>query len=401
MTVSRHAVVAGGGIGGLTAAVALQRRGWDVTVLERAPALEPVGSGLGLGPNALHALDAIGLGDEVRRFSAVQGHGGLRRPGGGWLVRTDLGALAARYGDPQLVALRADLVGLLAGSLPAGVLRTGVTVTGVDAGDAGRPARVATSDGDLDADLVVAADGIRSTIRAALFPGHQGPRYSGFATWRFVAPALPDGASRAEPAETWGTGEVFGVLPLASGQVYCYASAPAPPGVRHDDEAAELKRRFGRWHDPIPGLIGAISPDRVLHDDVYWLAEPLPAYHRGRVALLGDAAHAMTPHLGQGACQAIEDAVVLASAAAPGTPGDPAPASDPAPDLAAYTAARLPRTRMLANGSYRATRLSGMTSQPAIALRNAGIWLAGRLAPGLMLRQMDPVASWTPPVTPS
>jgi 2-polyprenyl-6-methoxyphenol hydroxylase-like FAD-dependent oxidoreductase len=164
--------------------------------------------------------------------------------------------------------------------------------------------------------------------------------------------------------------------------VYCYASAPAPPGLRHDDEAAELKRRFGRWHDPIPGLTAAISPDRVLHDDVYWIAEPLPAYHRGRVAILGDAAHAMTPHLGQGACQAIEDAVVLASVA---------------PDLAAYTSARLPRTRMVANGSYRATRLSGMTSPVAIALRNTGVRLAGRLAPGLMLRQMDPLASWTPP----
>jgi 2-polyprenyl-6-methoxyphenol hydroxylase-like FAD-dependent oxidoreductase len=124
----------------------------------------------------------------------------------------------------------------------------------------------------------------------------------------------------------------------------------------------------------------------VLHDDVYWIAEPLPAYHRGRVAILGDAAHAMTPHLGQGACQAIEDAVVLASVASPG------------PDLAAYTAARLPRTRMVANGSYRATRLSGMTSPAAIALRNTGIRLAGRLAPSLMLRQMDPIASWTPPV---
>jgi 2-polyprenyl-6-methoxyphenol hydroxylase-like FAD-dependent oxidoreductase len=179
---------------------------------------------------------------------------------------------------------------------------------------------------------------------------------------------------------------VFGVLPLASGQVYCYASAPAPAGVRHDDEAAELKQRFGRWHDPIPGLIGAISPDRVLHDDVYWIAESLPAYHRGRVAILGDAAHAMTPHLGQGACQAIEDAVVLASVAGAG------------PDLAAYTSARLPRTRMVANGSYRATRLSGMTSPAAIALRNTGIRLAGRLAPSLMLRQMDPIASWTPPV---
>jgi 2-polyprenyl-6-methoxyphenol hydroxylase-like FAD-dependent oxidoreductase len=379
--VSRHAIVAGAGIGGLTAAVALRRRGWDVTILERAQALEPVGAGLGLGPNALHALDAIGLGDEVRRFSAIQGHGGLRRPGGGWLARTDLGGLAARFGDPQLVALRADVVDLLAGRLPAGVLRTGVTVTDVDAGDADRRACVATSAGDLDADLVVAADGIGSRIRAALFPDSPGPRYSGFTTWRFVAPA---GAGRPEPAETWGRGEVFGVLPLASGQVYCYASAPAPAGVRHDDEAAELKQRFGRWHDPIPGLIGAISPDRVLHDDVYWIAEALPAYHRGRVALLGDAAHAMTPHLGQGACQAIEDAVVLASVAGP--------------DLAGYTSARLPRTRMVANGSYRATRLSGMTSPAAIALRNTGIRLAGRLAPSLMLRQMDPLASWTPPV---
>ena len=194
----------GAGIGGLTAAVALRRRGWDVTVVERAPALEPVGAGLGLGPNALHALDAIGLGDEVRRFSAVQGHGGLRRPGGGWLVRTDLGGVAARFGDPQLVTLRADLVGLLAGSLPAGVLRTGVTVSGVDAGDADRRARVATSAGDLDADLVVAADGIGSLIRATIFPDHQGPRYSGFTTWRFVAPALPRACAGPSPPRRGG-----------------------------------------------------------------------------------------------------------------------------------------------------------------------------------------------------
>src|SRR4029077_12564136 len=212
MTMSRRAVIAGAGIGGLTAAVALRRRGWDVAVLERAPALEPVGAGPGLGPNALHAPDASGLGDDVRRFSAVQGHGGLRRSGGGWLVRTDLGAVATRFGDPQLVALRADGVGLLAQSLPAGVLRTGVTVTGVDAGDADRRARVATSDGDLDADLVVAADGIGSRIRATLFPDSPGPRYSGFTTWRFVAPALPEGGPRGGAAAAGGGGEGGGGL---------------------------------------------------------------------------------------------------------------------------------------------------------------------------------------------
>jgi len=387
MTVGGRAVVAGAGIGGLTAAVALQHQGWDVTVLERAPALEPVGSGLGLGPNALHALDAIGLGGEVRRFAAIQGHGGVRRSDGRWLVRTDLGAMAERFGDPQLMALRADLVGLLASRLPDGVLRTGVTVTGVTPGDpddqASR-ARVATSAGDLDADLVVAADGIRSPIRATLFPGYPGPRYSGCTTWRFVAPR-PD--QSPSPAETWGRGTVFGTFPLADGRVYCYASAFAPAGKRHDDEAAELKRMFGGWHDPIPGLIGSVSADAVLHDDVYLMADPLPAYHRGRVAILGDAAHAMTPHLGQGACQAIEDAVVLASLASPGT----------SLDLAAYTAARLPRTRQLVQASYRATRLSGLTSRPAVALRNTGISLIGRLGPALMLRQLAPIAAWTPP----
>ena len=131
----------GAGIGGLTAAVALHRQGWRVTVLERARTLEPVGAGLGLAPNALHALDAIGLGDDVRRFSAVQGQGGIRTPGGRWLVRTDLSALAepvrrlrsAWPCEPTWSAL------LAAGCRTARCV-TGVTVTGVDAGRRG-PAR--------------------------------------------------------------------------------------------------------------------------------------------------------------------------------------------------------------------------------------------------------------------
>jgi 2-polyprenyl-6-methoxyphenol hydroxylase-like FAD-dependent oxidoreductase len=391
-----------------------------VTVLERAPALDPAGTALGLAPNALHALDAIGLGDEVRRFSVVQGQGGIRRADGRWLVRTDMGVLATRFGDPQVMALRADLVELLAASLPDGTLRTGVTVRGPD-----DPVV------DADADLIVAADGISSSIRTALFPDHPGPTYSGFTAWRFVAPA--PGTAQVEAAETWGAGAVFGAVPLADGRVYCYASVAAPPGVRHGDETAELKRRFGTWHDPIPALIGALpeaegapeadgrgapeaegAPDAegtphaegapeaedtpeadgrgapeadgtgVLHDDLYWIAAPLPAYHRGRVALLGDAAHAMTPHLGQGACQAIEDAVVLAQIA--GTGGD----------LAAYTDARMRRTRMVARDSYRASRLSGLRAKPAVALRDAAIWLTGHLAPGLMVRQLDQIAGWTP-----
>src|SRR3954447_4644929 len=194
-----HAVVAGAGrggagagggagIGGRTAAVALRRQGWDVTVFERAAALEPAGAGLGLGPNALHALDAIGLGDEVRGFSAIEGDGGIRRPDGRWLVRTELSAITVRFGDPQLMTLRADLVRLLAGRLPDGTLRTGVTVTSVVAGGANQRGPGTTSAGEGDAGVGVGAGGTRSPIRAALFPGHPGPRYSGCTTWRFVAP---------------------------------------------------------------------------------------------------------------------------------------------------------------------------------------------------------------------
>jgi 2-polyprenyl-6-methoxyphenol hydroxylase-like FAD-dependent oxidoreductase len=171
-----RAVVVGAGIGGLASAVALGRRGWTVTVLERSGELDPNGTALGIGPNALHALDAVGLGAEVRGFSAIQGQGGIRRSDGRWLVRTDLGAVADRFGDPQMVLLRADLVGLLAASLPSAAPRTGVTVTGVEPGDVNRSARVLTSTGSLEADLVVAADGIRSVIRETLFPDHPGSR---------------------------------------------------------------------------------------------------------------------------------------------------------------------------------------------------------------------------------
>src|SRR5579863_7968716 len=114
-------------------------------------------------------------------------------------------------------------------------------------------------------------------------------------------------------------------MPLAGGQVYCYAAAPAAPGGHSGDERAGLVTRFGGWHDPIPALLAGVAPGQVLGRDVAELAAPLPAFHRGRVALLGDAAHPMTPNLGQGACQALEDAAVLARLATgldgPGVPG--------------------------------------------------------------------------------
>ncbi|HEX5569139.1 MAG TPA: FAD-dependent monooxygenase [Streptomyces sp.] len=397
-----RAVVIGAGIGGLTAAAALCLRGWAVTVLERAPTLEPVGAGLALAPNAQRALDVIGLGDTVRAMSAWQGEGGLRTPAGRWLARTTLEAAAERFGGPVVIVHRATLIDLLAARLPEGAVHTGAAATVTDPGTAGRPATVRTERGEEHtADLVVAADGIHSATRQALFPGHPAPRYAGFTAWRFIAPA-PERPFSAH--ETWGRGSLWGTVPLHDGRVYAYATATVPAGERApDDEHAELLRRFGDWHHPVPDLLAAVDPAAILRGDVYRTVTALPAYHRGRVALLGDAAHAMTPNLGQGGCQAVEDAVVLAHHADPRSAARAeggAGARDLDRALAAYTRDRLPRTMEVVRRSDRIGRLTTWTSPPALALRTTVFAVLNRIGPRLALRSLDGIADWRPPQPP-
>ncbi|MET8339433.1 FAD-dependent oxidoreductase [Streptosporangium canum] len=399
-----RAVVVGAGIGGLMAAVALQQRGWDVTVFERASSLEPVGSGLAIAANALKALDTIGVGDEIRELSAIQGEAGVRRADGRWLMKTTEESTSARHGDSVVLLRRADLVDALSARLAPGTVRLNTTVTGVDpesgrvtvetgtpgadwadgpAGGAGAGAAgVETGTAGPEADLVVAADGIHSPIRAALFPGHPGPRYSGVTSWRVL---IPGGGVPGQTFESWGDGKVFGVMPLAGGMAYCYATDTVPAGGGGGDQRAELLRLFGKWHAPIPALLAAASSENVLRNDVHYLATPLPAMHRGKVALLGDAAHAMTPNMGQGACQAIEDAVVLAHLA------------DEGAGLAGYTAARLERTAKIVARSASICRASQFRNPLAVRLRDTMMALTWRLAPGRMTGAMDEVLGWTPP----
>lgn len=389
----RRAIVVGAGIGGLTAAVALHRDGWQVTVLERAADLAPVGAGIGLAPNAQRALDVIGLGDRVRDLAAWQGDGGMRTPDGRWLARTNATAAAARFGGPLVLLHRATLVEILASALPDGTVRTAAAAALVDPGDDHRPARLATPQGEAEAELVVGADGIRSVTRQALFPGHQGTRYSGCTTWRVVVPAP---ARPFAPHETWGAGRLWGTQPLKDGRIYAYAMATAPAGGRApDDEKAELLRLFGDWHHPVPEILAAVDPAQVLRHDVHHLPDPLPAFHRGRVALLGDAAHAMMPSLGQGGNQAIEDAVVLAHHARSAADFVPGPA------LAAYTADRLPRTTAIVRKAARTGAVTMLSARPAVALRSALVGAVSRLGPGLVLRGFDGIADWHPPVAPA
>lgn len=386
------AIVVGAGVGGLTAAAALRRHGWRVDVYERAPRLEPIGAGIALAPNAVKALDSLGFTDWIDQAAVIQGSGGVRRPDGRWLVRTDLSAVARRFGRPLVVVARPDLIKALRSRLSDAAVHLDTPVLEVVAGDETRAARVRTKHGEQSADLVVAADGIRSPIRESLLRAHPEPAYAGFTAWRMIVERDP--AETIEPSETWGRGAIFGIVPLPGDRLYCYATANVPAGTEFEDEHAALLERFADWHSPIPELIRRTPPEALLRNDIFWIGNPLPAYHVGRVAFVGDAAHAMTPNLGQGGCQAIEDAVVLAHEL---EVEDDSGYLDVAMALTAYTDVRRSRSVRIARRSARAARMQQLRSPAAVALRDSAIGLAGRLGSGFLLRQMASVADWNPP----
>ncbi|MFC9128272.1 FAD-dependent monooxygenase [Streptomyces sp. NPDC057099] len=378
------AVVVGAGIGGLAAAIGLRRIGWDVTVVERARVLADVGAGISLHANGIRALDALGVGEAVRAAARPQYTGGTRTPDGRWLARMDGAVLERELGTPIVGVPRAVLHGLLRAALPPACLVVGSEVASVDRSGPGR-VRVPVADGVLDADLVVAADGVNSRLRGQLLPGRPGPVYSGSTVLRAITEQPV--SLRADFELTWGKGAEFGHIAFADGRAEWHAVLNSPPGLRHPDALAAMRRRFGDWHDPIPALLDATRPDAVLHHDIHELATPLPAFAEGRVVLLGDAAHAMTPNLGQGACQALEDAATLAAALATEPTVDSA--------LARYDAERRPRSQSVARAARQAGRLGQQLTHPlAVALRNTALRLApSRATIHAILRHAD----WTPP----
>jgi 2-polyprenyl-6-methoxyphenol hydroxylase-like FAD-dependent oxidoreductase len=374
------AVVIGAGIGGLTAALALTAEGWDVTVVERAPALGAVGSCIVVGPNALRALDSLpgGIADEVRALAVPPVLGGVRALTGRWLVKQDFRIFLDRYHDPLVTIERPVLIDMLARRLPVGSLRLGAEVASSDA-DTGEVTLV--SGETLRADLVVGADGVHSATRRRLFPGHPDAEFIGV-TCRLLL--VPGEGLNVTPGEVWGRAAMFGVFPMADGRVYAFTEQPATEPFSGGSMAVEktlLQTDFGGFPAPIPEIIDRADPAEMLRVDLHAQRKSLRAFHRGRVALLGDAAHAMTPNIGQGACQAMEDAVVLAHHAH---------------DLPAYSAARVARANRMVWFSTMATRLATATGGRA-AVRDAALHTSTVFGSALAVSQADGLFGWTPP----
>lgn len=306
-------LVVGGGIGGLAAAIAIRRSGRDAIVFEREGDLRGVGAGLSLWPNAMGVLDRLGVGTAVRARASRASETIVSRPDGHVIAGFPPSKLRSLLGDDVYVVHRAELLASLQDAVDDECLRLRTPVTGVTAHDDGT-ASATTGDGvTLHGAGVVGADGTGSIMAQWMQPDVQ-PRYAGWTAWRGVA-SFPSGAVPGPPfAEVWGRdGRRFGTLPLPGDRAYWYATANRPEGERSPNAAAEhaaLVRDLDGWGPVVRAVLAATDPASALRHDVYDRA-PLASWVRGAVCLLGDAAHPMQPNLGQGACQALEDAEVL------------------------------------------------------------------------------------------
>lgn len=381
------AIIAGGGIGGLTAALCLHRTGWDVQVLERATEIAEIGAGIQISPNGFKVLDRLGLGDDLRSVAYEPEILGLRIGATGKTIFEVpmKGVMHARYDAPYLQVHRADLISVLHNALDAeapGAIRTGAEVPGYAQDGAGVTTTLASGE-TMQGDLLVGADGIHSAIRAQML-GPDAPRFTGNVAWRAVVPRVDLGDLDIPPgAVVWAGSKRHAVTyPLRGGELINFVGIVEQDGWQHESWTQEgaredLTRDFQGWAPLIEKLIEK-APQTfkwALFD-----RPPLPTWSAGQAVLLGDACHPMLPSLAQGACQAIEDAWVLADQLS--TEADVPQA------LTAYADHRRQRT-----AKVQATAAANLQMFHATGLKRTAMFtvMAGlnRFAPNLLLKKFD------------
>lgn len=345
--------IAGGGVGGMTAAIALQARGHDVQIFEQAQSYGRVGADVNLTPNAVHSLDGLGGGvGAALRETAARPEFRISRmwDDGRETSRLPMSTAAEeKYGAPQLTIHRADLLASLQGALADGTIRFGSPVRGFT--EEGKQVRLSFADGSVSEtfDAVIGADGIHSALRTQMF-GADAPKFTGLVSWRAVVPrSAVAGLDNLDSFTKWWGPEAerqIVTFPLSRGEeIFIFATTAEPDwkeeGWTLPGDPEELRAAYVDFHPDARALLDAVT--EVTRSALH-VREPMPRWSQGHAAILGDAAHPMVPFMAQGACMAIEDAVVLARAL--DTQPDDIPAA-----LRLYEDSRRDRTAAVQRGS--------------------------------------------------
>ena len=370
--------IVGGGIGGLAAALALESRGAETIVCEQTPALSEIGAGLNVTPNAVKALRALGVEDEVTAAACDTNFLNIRSwDSGRYISRTRRSDFREKFGAPNLGVHRADLLAILAGALKTTDIRTGLRAVAVETRAHSAVARFADGS-EIEADIVVGADGIHSVVRRSLF-GADAPRFTGCICWRGMAAAdaVPRDINITDGTMWMGPHGHVVHYPVRRGELLNIVAHIDSDGWIEESwtrecDVSEPVETYAAWHADLT---------RVFPCSVRWYKwalydrDPLPRWSKGRATLLGDSAHAMLPYLGQGAAMAIEDGCVLAATIAR-EPGDLGTA------LQTYERIRAPRATAAVLGARARAKENHLASRWAQLRRNVKFALRERFGAG-------------------
>jgi 2-polyprenyl-6-methoxyphenol hydroxylase-like FAD-dependent oxidoreductase len=358
MTNKRFAII-GGGIAGLTAAIALNKIGIYPEIFESAPAIRGIGAGLVLAANAIKGFQRLEIADEVIQLGRLLSSFTLYDEKGKEIIKTNSKEISKKYGADNFTISRATLHKLLLSKLDPARIHPGKQVYSLEK----RANAILLKFNDNtshETDFVVAADGIHSAVRKKLLPEAL-TRYAGYTCWRAI---IEDAnLNLAETSETWGTKGRFGIVPLTGNKIYWFACINAP---ENDRKMKEMKTRdlaniFKDYHKPIPEILSSTKDENVIWNDIIDL-KPTNNFAFGNIILIGDAAHATTPNLGQGACQAIEDAVVLADELHRN--------SDYVNAFKKFEQRRIKRTRFIVNRSWSIGKMAQTDNKVLAEVRN-------------------------------
>ncbi|MEM1122060.1 MAG: FAD-dependent monooxygenase [Bacteroidota bacterium] len=373
-------LISGGGICGLTMAIILQKQGHEEAVYEAAPKIKAVGAGLVLSTNAIKALQSMGISKQILAQANLLDHFDIRLANGSKLMETNARKLREKYDAIGNTTIhRAELHQVLL-ELLAEKVKFFTNKRTVETLQDAKGVTLKFTDGTTaEGDFLLACDGINSPTRRQLLP-QSSPRYAGYTCWRAVI-QYPEGAFKTKEAtETWGKNGRFGVVPLINNRIYWFACINTPKVRDKKMKAytvADLKAAFNNYHQPIPQILALTKDKDLLWNDIEDI-KPIAQFAFERILLAGDAAHATTPNMGQGACQAMEDAAILYQL----LKSD----KDVTVAFKEFEKIRLPRTTKIVNTSWTLGKAAQMTNPILTTFRNFALKMTPR---SVNEKQMD------------